>query len=118
MRSLDEYKKQCTFISRNGISDSERIHFSKVYGINRPSILVDLPQFDVTRQLPQDLMHVLLEGIFPLHLEQLLQHVVEVAGLLTLDQLNSRITEFPYAYFSNKPGHLKGFDPQGSQTGN
>lgn len=78
---------------------------------------MELPEFDVTQQLPQDLMHVLLEGIFPLHLEQLLQYVVQVSGLLTLNQINSRISAFPYAYFNDKPGPLNGFDPQGTQTG-
>lgn len=37
-------------------------HFSKEYGINKRSILLDAPYFDVTEQLPQDLMHVILEG--------------------------------------------------------
>lgn len=37
-------------------------HFSKEYGINKRSILLDAPYFDVTEQLPQDVMHVILEG--------------------------------------------------------
>ena len=62
-------------------------------------------------------MHVLFEGIFPLHVEQLLRYVIEVSGIMTLEQINSRISEFPYAYFNNKPGLLNGFDPRNSQTG-
>ena len=118
LRTKDQYKKHCEFIHRDGISDSERIHFSKVYGINQQSILIELPAFDVTEQLPQDLMHVLLEGIFPLHLEQFLRYIVQDLHLITLDQINSRIAEFPFAYFNDKPGSLSGLDPQGSQTGN
>ena len=37
-------------------------HFSKEYGVVRKSVLLDAPYFNVTRQLPQDIMHVLLEG--------------------------------------------------------
>ena len=115
LRTKEEYNKRCE--SRDSISEAEKTHYSKVYGINQKSILNELPGFDVTQQLPQDLMHVLLEGIFPLHLEQFLHYVIEDAGLMTLGQINSRIAEFPYAYFSDKPGPLSGFDPQGTQTG-
>lgn len=57
----------------------------------------------MTQQLPQDLMHVLLEDIFPLHMEQILEYIVETAGLMTLDEINARIAAFPYAYFNEKP---------------
>jgi hypothetical protein len=60
MRTKEQYVRQCEYINRPGISNSERSHFSKVYGINRLSIL---------NQLPEDVMHVILEGVFPLHLE-------------------------------------------------
>lgn len=39
-----------------------RTHFSKEYGVNKKSILLEAPYFDVTKQLPQDVMHVILEG--------------------------------------------------------
>lgn len=37
-------------------------HFSKEYGVTKRSVLLDAPHFDVTDQLPQDVMHVILEG--------------------------------------------------------
>ena len=74
--SLRMYKQQCQYIEREGISESEKSHFSKIYGINRRSALVDLPYFDVTTQLPEDIMHVLFEGVFPLSMELLLDHLV------------------------------------------
>ena len=52
-----QYDKQCNYIDQPGLSDSERRHYSKVYGINRSSVLVELRDFDVTENLPQDLMH-------------------------------------------------------------
>ena len=33
-------------------------HFSKEYGVTKRSVLLDAPYFDVTEQLPQDLMHI------------------------------------------------------------
>ena len=71
----------------------------------------------MTRQLPQDLMHALLEGIFPLHLQQLLQYILQVSCSMTLQQVNSRIAALPYAYFNEKPGPLNKLDLQGTQTG-
>lgn len=117
MRNKQEHAKQCSYINRPGISQAERSHYSTAYGINRASILMELTDFDVTRQLPQDLMHVLLEGIFPYHLEQLLDYVVNQSSLLTLSQINSRIQAFPYAYFSDKPSVIDDLTITGSQSG-
>jgi hypothetical protein len=77
MRSLPRHKQQCDYIERAGISAAEKSHFSKMYGINRRSCLVDLLHFDVTKQLPQDVMHVLFEGVFPLIMELLLAHIID-----------------------------------------
>ena len=39
-------------------------HYSKVYGINRRSILMDVPYFSLFGgSLPHDLMHDILEGV-------------------------------------------------------
>ena len=78
---------------------------------------MELADFDVTRNLPQDLMHVLLEGVFPYHLEQLLNYVVNELSLLTISQINSRVLDFPYAYFSEKPSALNNLSLMGTQSG-
>ena len=117
MRTKQDHIKHCESINRPGISHAEKSHYSKVYGINRASVLMELTDFDVTRQLPQDLMHVLLEGVFPYHLEQLLDYVVNESALLTLSQINSRIKAFPYAYFSERPSPLNDLSVMGSQSG-
>ena len=117
MRTKEEYARHCERIFREDISESEKMHYSKVYGINRPSAIVEVPEFDVTKQLPQDLMHVLLEGVCPLHMEQYLDYIVNDAALMTLHEINCRIAAFPYAYFSEKPASFSGFDLQGTQTG-
>lgn len=38
-------------------------HFSTMYGINRRSVLEDVPGFSVVTSLPHDIMHDLFEGI-------------------------------------------------------
>ena len=84
MRNQEQHKKYCEYIDQPGISAAERVHYSKVYGINRKSILCELSNFNVTEQLPQDLMHVLFEGVFQAHIRELLKYLVEglsVAGM-------------------------------------
>lgn len=117
LRTRQEHAKHSDLISHPDLSDSEKQHYSKVYGINRVSVVTQLEYFDVTNQLPQDLMHVLLEGVFPLHMEQFLKYIVEDMGILTLDQINSRIASYPYAYFDEKPSQLHGYDLKGNQSG-
>lgn len=74
MRRKEQHIKHCEYIVMPGISSSERSHYSKVYGINRLTVLLKLPDFDVAQQLPQDIMHVLLEGIFPYGTATALHH--------------------------------------------
>lgn len=57
----------CARIEDPTSSKSERDHYSLCYGVNRESKLALLEPFDVTKQLPQDVMHVLLEGIAPIN---------------------------------------------------
>ena len=58
-------------------------------------------------------MHVLLEGIFPLHMEQLLDYVVRTLSAVTLADINSRLMTFPYAYFEEKPAPLNSLELEG-----
>ena len=114
MRRRVDYLQQCQYINQSDISDSERSHYSKVYGINRMTISSELPYFDITENLPQDIMHVLLEGVFPCHLEQLLNYIVCESSVLSISQINSRIKSFPYAYFQEKPSPISGSVIQGT----
>ena len=42
-----------------------RGQFSITYGINKRSILCNLPYFNITKCLLYDIMHTLLEGVVP-----------------------------------------------------
>ena len=76
MRNFNDHIKQCAYLERSGISAEERSRYSKVYGINRCSALCDLPNFDITMQLPQDIMHLRFEGLFPMNIELILRHLI------------------------------------------
>ena len=100
------------------------MHYSKTYGINRRSALSCLQYFDICEQLPQDVMHVLLEGVVPRSVALVLQHVIVDLRIISIDALNARIASFPYAYFEspNKPSRISmpsilNLELEGTQTG-
>lgn len=72
-------------------------HYSVNYGLDRRSILSKFPGFKITEQLPQDLMHILLEGAIPYVVKCMLQYYI-ANGLITVDLINSRLMEFQYGY--------------------
>ncbi|XP_075732848.1 uncharacterized protein LOC142775368 [Rhipicephalus microplus] len=75
VRTTDRHKLHLQAISVNGAANK------RLYGVNEPSVLLQLPYADVTRQLPPDLMHdVLEEGA-----ECVLRHILN--ALLSAGQL-------------------------------
>lgn len=85
LRNHDTHLQHCQYIEGEEVSISEREHFSKVYGINRCSLLTSVPDFDVTKQLPQDIMHVLFEGIFMYHTSWLLDNLSSEVSLSAMN---------------------------------
>ena len=80
--------------------------FSMNYGFKRQSSLNTLKHYHVCDMgLPPDIMHDVLEGVLPYTMRLLLKHLVGEAKLLTLQQVNSCISDFDYGYIeaSDKP---------------
>lgn len=94
-RTLNEHVRQCDEIEK-AKTDLLRNSLRTTYGINRRSQLVEFPAFDMIQQTPQDIMHVILEGIAPLEIKCVLNHLVEL-GQIDLDSVNSAILGFPYS---------------------
>lgn len=72
-------------------------HFSKEYGINKRSILLDAPYIDVTEQMPQDLMHVILEGSLSRTLHFVVRYFLD-NNICSLKEINNFILNFQYGY--------------------
>ena len=70
-------------------------HHSTNYGINRLSILEEVPEFSVVTSMPHDITHDLFEDIVPLELKLLLSHCI-TSKYFTLQELNSRISAFDF----------------------
>ena len=70
---------------------------SVTYGVNQRSVLNDLFSFHVADgQLPQDVMHILLEGVLPYALKLMLNDFINKKKYFGLGFLNDRV--FCYTY--------------------
>ena len=81
--------------------------------VNHRSALNDLDNFHVANgQLPQDIMHVLFEGVLPYELKLMLHQFIFVKMYFSLQYLNSQIGSFAYSAEEtrDKPPSLKEHD--------
>ena len=106
-RTKEAHERHCHEIE-NAPNDMVKNDLGTSYGINYRSSLCDLHEFDITVQLPQDIMHTLMEGAVQYELRHLLQHYIDNSQF-TLIQLNAAIAnqEYGYSELSDKPGPLK-----------
>ena len=74
-------------------------HYSKTYGINRRSALLDIPNFSMFNGgLAHDIMHDILEGVAPLEVSLVLRHCIIYEKFITLEDYNYRLTHFDFNY--------------------
>ena len=94
-RTVEGHLRQCSDIEKAS-TDLVRNHLKTTYGINRRSSLVDFPGFNLIEQTPQDIMHIILEGIAPMEIKCVLNHLI-LSGQIDLDTFNSAMYCFPYS---------------------
>lgn len=100
LRDPITHDHQCSLL--NGPLSSED---STTYGVTGPSPLNSINHFHVAQsQLPQDVMHIIFEGVLPMETKLMLNSFME-NGYLTLDLLNQRVRHFTYGRIEarNKP---------------
>ena len=89
---------------------------STTYGINSSSPLNTIHHFHVANsQLPQDVMHILLEGVIPLETKLVIQSLIE-DGYITLDVLNDRVANFSYGRVEARSKPSKPFQRSSFQS--
>ena len=93
LRTEDKHLEQC-----QNLDGPTASHYSKTYGINRKSSLLEVVHFSMFGGgLPHDAMHDILEGIAPLEIKLLISHCI-TNGLFTLEHFNHRLMNFNYGY--------------------
>ena len=78
------------------------------YGVKFESPLLEISQFDLTKCLLHDPMHVLVEGVCVKELTNLLNYIIDQYGV-DLEKINNRILSFKFAIIdsTDKPNLIK-----------
>ena len=118
LRTSNDHEEQVSTIENAG-SEYLKTYFSKEYGITNRAKIMEAPYFDVTKQLPQDIMHIFLEGIIGYEMKFLFKYLFD-AKCLTLHELNYKIHHFAYGYSEkkNKPSPIKEADVEFQSSSN
>ena len=99
-RNLAQYVQHCEDIE-TAPTEIMKKDLQTTYGIIEKSLLSELSHFDITKQLPQDIMHILLEGSVQYEARLILQHFFN-SGIITLQQLNIAFRELCLGYHDEK----------------
>ena len=84
---------------------------STTYGVNSKSVLNDILHFHVANgQMPQDLMHVILEGVLPLEIKLMFKTFIYEKHYFELTTLNERLESFSYGRSESRTKHPKLFE--------
>lgn len=87
------------------ITNVAKQFWQKMYGINRKSPLLYSTHVDVTSCLPQDAMHVLIEGPIEITIRNFLRYCVIEENLFTNDDFNNSVARFDFKHLKrDKPG--------------
>ena len=99
-RSDSQHEQQCELLKSPAGS-----HYSKTYGINRRSSLMDIPYFSLfDGGLPHDFMHDVLEGVAQVEMALLIHRYTISLKYFTLQEFNDALQSFDYEYTeSDKP---------------
>ena len=100
--TLETHLKMCEIIEDDQNSCVVRELLSTTYGINRKSVLVNVGNFDVCQCFPQDIMHVLFEGVMSYETKLLLRVLLDEKKYLSINDLNQRL-DYGYMDSKNKP---------------
>jgi hypothetical protein len=95
------HEQQVTEISDPSITNRRREELSRNYGINGPSLFSTLSYFDPTTHLPNDIMHLLFEGLLNSGTGLILNILLRDG--LNLDVVNQRISQLKSTRQYTKP---------------
>lgn len=108
LRHKEEHQRHVEAVNDPELPKNLKKFWSRRYGVNSISPLNSIPHFDVTQCLPQDAMHILIEGVALIATKALLHRCIVEMELFTIDDLNAQMSCFDFDYFKvNKPGEIR-----------
>ena len=107
LRNKASYEREADMVE-NSVNEAVGETFSLLFGINNKTILSSFPDYDVTKQMPQDIMHTIAEGVLQYKTRLVLLNLIKT-NQITLEQINCAIDSHNYGYTetSDKPPPLK-----------
>ncbi|XP_018360136.1 PREDICTED: uncharacterized protein LOC108759276 [Trachymyrmex cornetzi] len=103
-RNKTMHNDHCEIVSDPTLTMAAKKFWQKTYGVMNKSPLLQSSNVDVTLCLPQDCMHILIEGPVEITIRRLLRYCIFELRLFTIEQFNKRITHFDYSHFKkDKP---------------
>ena len=99
-RDNDEHQNRCFQLTQMSKSASQ--YWSKCWGINGRSCLLDISMFNLSVSLVHDPMHILSEGIVTKEICCMLYHFLEVRKYFTLSWLNESLSSYSFSYLEQK----------------
>lgn len=94
MRDEAEHRDRCNILDE--IKGETKRDWSKEYGISGRSLLLQAPEFEVTKCILHDPMHALWEGVVKLEIQLMLETFIEKKKYFSLAHLNNVIQTFCY----------------------
>lgn len=90
------------------------------HGVKSDCILNKSRYFHITRNYSPDIMHDILEGVGKVECKLILNHLIYVENLFTLDLLNERLSNFSYGFvdIKNKPSEINASSLQNDDSNN
>jgi hypothetical protein len=106
-RTLVEHRAQLADISAF-LSQRDRDEWSKIYGVSGFSVLDSVHNFDITKQMPHDIMHLILLGVFPKEFHLMVSAHIDNHAY-TLNDLNGWLLTHYYAIHDShdRPNRIK-----------
>lgn len=107
LRNLQEHVDRCDYLEE--LNKGGKKYWSRKYGVTYRSPLLQIPEFDVTKCILHDPMHILLEGVVKMELQLLLSEVIYKKNYFSLKDLNAAILNFNYtsSELTDKPQKIE-----------
>jgi hypothetical protein len=90
LREMVEHGRRRERLQGALISKAKK-YWSRIYGINKPSVLQDVNDFNLTAALIHDPKHLLFEGVTPMEMRLFLNHAIYSNDYFDLSYFNSSL---------------------------